>query len=85
MCPQASIGTFLTLFFGKKLRALHPTNDCELEGGLKCINPSEHAVQTVKIAQECPTVMIALQSFTEFATLIKCIYIAIIQHVVIFM
>jgi hypothetical protein len=52
MCPPVSFGPFLRIFCGKEIRAIHPTNDCELESTYRCRKPSELA----EILHNCSTV-----------------------------
>jgi hypothetical protein len=47
ICPPASIGFFgesTRNFCGKEIRAIHPTNGCELEAVFRCFHPLKPAV-----------------------------------------
>jgi hypothetical protein len=51
MCPPVSFGPFPRIFCGKEIRAIHPTNDCELESAHQCWKPSEPAVQRLNCSK----------------------------------
>jgi hypothetical protein len=61
MCPSATFRPFPRMFCGKEIRAIYPTNDCELDFAYMCKNPSKLA----QIRHNCSEVPYSDDSITK--------------------